>query len=144
MDLDHLEHAGFDPEAAAFEDGMDPEDLGYDEEEEDEEDFAGENCLRHWFLIKPMFSCTLMAAFEDGMDRTTWGTTRRKEVDEAEEDVTAETLLQKTTSDETSKPGMNQDAALHGSGGAGIWSMKRRRNTLQVHGILIETPLILE
>jgi len=54
MDLDHLEHAGFDPEAAAFEDGMDPEDLGYDVEEEDEEDFAGENCLRHWFLVEPM------------------------------------------------------------------------------------------
>jgi len=78
MDLDHLEHAGFDPEAAAFEDGMDPEDLGYDVEEEDEEDFAGENCLRHWFLVEPMFSCTLMAAFEDGMDRATWGTTRRR------------------------------------------------------------------
>lgn len=32
MDMAHLEHAGFDPEAAAFEDGNDVEDLGYDEE----------------------------------------------------------------------------------------------------------------
>lgn len=30
MDLEHLEHAGFDPEAAAYEDGNDAEDLGYD------------------------------------------------------------------------------------------------------------------
>ena len=32
MDMVHLEHAGFDPEAAAFEDGNDVEDLGYDED----------------------------------------------------------------------------------------------------------------
>jgi hypothetical protein len=32
MDMAHLEHAGFDPEAAAFEDGNDVEDLGYDED----------------------------------------------------------------------------------------------------------------
>lgn len=31
VDLEHLVHAGFDPEAAAHEDGLDPEDLGYDE-----------------------------------------------------------------------------------------------------------------
>lgn len=34
MDLEHLEHAGFDPEAAAFEDGNDLEDLGYDQDVE--------------------------------------------------------------------------------------------------------------
>jgi len=57
-------------------------------------------------------------------------------VDEAEEDVMGETFPQKSTSDETSKSGMNQAAALHGYGGAGIWRMKRRRrrNTVQVHG----------
>ena len=33
VDLEHLVHAGFDPEAAAHEDGLDPEDLGYDEED---------------------------------------------------------------------------------------------------------------
>jgi hypothetical protein len=32
MDMAHLEHVGFDPEAAAFEDGNDVEDLGYDED----------------------------------------------------------------------------------------------------------------
>lgn len=32
MDIDHLQHAGFDPEAAAYEDGVNVEDLGYDED----------------------------------------------------------------------------------------------------------------
>ena len=31
VDLEHLEHAGFDPEVAAYERGFDPEDLGYPE-----------------------------------------------------------------------------------------------------------------
>ena len=55
MDLEHLERAGFDPEAAAHEDGIDLEDLGY--EEEDEEWMTGwspgrlrirKKCCKEW------------------------------------------------------------------------------------------------